>query len=230
MVYAPATRCSRSAGRVRGGTLHEPLCSVSTRPDAAFWRSCPDCGQTAQLHAGRCPRCRLRQRLRDLLSDDNGQIRPELQALHENLADYERPATVMGWLDKSTAPAILREFGTGQRPLTHAALDDLPDAKPIRHLRAVLVATGALPPRDEQLIRLEHWTAQIIAGRPDSGEQQLLHRYAVWHVIRRLRRRLNGAHATPRPARRCKAEHQSGHRLAGLAHRPRPHPGHGPAR
>jgi hypothetical protein len=33
-----------------------------------------------------------------------------------------------------------------------------------------------------------------IAERP--GQRQLLHRYAVWHVIRRLRGRLGGAHAT----------------------------------
>ena len=193
-LWARCIRCGQVA-RVRGGTLDEPLCAACTRPDPGFWRSCPGCGRAAQLHAGRCACCRLQQRLRDLLSDD-GQIRPGLQALYDNLAGYERPGTVMSWLDKSTAPAILRELGTGQRPLTHAALDDLPDAKPIRHLRAVLVATGALPPRDEQLTRLEHWITRAIAERPDPGQQQLLHRYAVWHVIRRLRRRLNGAHAT----------------------------------
>jgi hypothetical protein len=141
-------------------------------------------------------RCHLQQRLRDLLSDETGTIRPGLQALYGNLAGYERPATVMGWLGKSAAPAILAELGTGQRPLTHAALDDLADGKPLRHLRAVLVATGALPPRDEQMARLERWAAQVIAERPGPSQQQLLHRYAIWHVIRRLRGRLNGTHAT----------------------------------
>ena len=46
------------------------------------------------------------------------------------------PPPSLGWLRKSTAPAILRELGTGQRPLTHAALDELPDGKPLRHLRS----------------------------------------------------------------------------------------------
>src|SRR6266702_2671609 len=45
----------------------------------------------------------------------------------------------------------------GYRPLTHTALDELPDSKTLRHLRSVLVATGALPARDEHLAQLERW-------------------------------------------------------------------------
>ena len=106
------------------------------------------------------------------------------------------PPPCWDWLHKSTAAAILRELGAGQRPLTHAALDELPDGKPLRHLRTILVATGALPPRDEQMARLESWISWSIAERPDPGQRQLLHRYAVWHVVRRLRGRLGGAYAT----------------------------------
>jgi hypothetical protein len=43
------------------------------------------------------------QRLRELLSDTAGKICPELQALHHNLANHERPMTVLGWLGKSNA-------------------------------------------------------------------------------------------------------------------------------
>jgi hypothetical protein len=82
------------------------------------------------------------------------------------------------------------------KQLTHRALDELPAGKPAEHLRSVPVAIGTLPPRDEQLSRPERWTARVIAERPGTGQQQLLHRYAVWHVTRRLRGRLGGAHAT----------------------------------
>ena len=191
-------RCSRcgTAAPIRAGTTDAPLCSACTLPGAGFWRSCPGCGQQGRIIAGRCMTCQLRKQLHDLPGGHDGAIRPEPQALHDNLAGYERPATVLGWLRKSTAAAILREPGTGQRPLTHAALDELPDGKPLRHLRAVLVATGTLPPRDEQLTRLQTWISWSIAERPDPGQRQLLHRYAVWHVVRRLRGRLAGAHAT----------------------------------
>jgi len=182
---------------VRGGTRTEPRCARCTRPDPWFWRTCPTCGQTARLHrSGPCTRCVVDRRLRELLTDDAGHVRPELQPLYRNLASTEQPGTVLRWLDKSTATAILGELGTGTRPLTHAALDELPASKPLTHLRAVLVATGALPPRDEQMARLERWTARAIAGRDDPAQQQLLHRYAVWHLLRRLRRRTDGTDTT----------------------------------
>ena len=196
--HACSQRRARCAGcgnvrRVRSGTLTDPPCATCARPDPSFWRTCPGCGEHTAHRNRRCARCSLRQRLSELLSDDAGTVHPQLQSLHDNLANHERPNTVLAWLNKDTASAILRELAAGQRALTHAALDELPDSKPIRHLRAVLVATGALAPRDEHLIRLEHWVTTSITGHP---EQQLLHRYAVWHMLRRLRARNNGRHAT----------------------------------
>lgn len=90
----------------------------------------------------------------------------------------------------------LREFGTGPRAVSRAGLDELPASKPIEHLRAILVATSTLPPRDEHLARLERWIARTLAERGDPGQRQLLHRYAVWHLLRRLRQRNNNTHAT----------------------------------
>src|SRR6266511_3099177 len=181
---------------VRGGTRTEPLCARCTRPDPSFWRTCPTCGQTAQLRSGPCTRCVVDGRLRKLLGDEQGQIRPELAALHRSLASADYPDTVLRWLDRPTGPAIVRELAIGARPLSHAALDELSDSKPLEHLRAMLVATGALPARDEQLARLERWITRTIGDRDDPAQQQLLHRYAVWHLLRRLRHRNGGADTT----------------------------------
>jgi hypothetical protein len=46
------------------------------------------------------------------------------------------------------------------------------------------------------MARLEYWIARVIAARPDPGERKLLHHYATWHVVRRLRGRLAGADTT----------------------------------
>lgn len=192
--WARCSRCGEVAP-VRGGTIHEPLCATCTRPDPGFWRSCPDCGQPGRIHARRCARCSLQQRLRQLLGNSDGHIRPELQALYQTLISVERPATVASWLDKSAAPEILRRVTAGGE-LTHQDLDALPAGKPLEHLRSVLVAIGTLPPRDEHLARLERWITRTISERPDADEQQLLHRYAVWQILRRLRGRLDGTHAT----------------------------------
>lgn len=190
-------RCA-GCGRVeliRGGTLTRPLCATCTRPDPSFWRGCPACGRP-QLSTRSCTRCNLRQRLAVLLADGSGGIRAELRGLHDTLADSERPNLVLAWLNKTAIANILREFGTGQRALSHAALDESPASKPVEHLRAILVATGALPPRDEHLARLERWIERTLAEHGDPEQRQLLHRYAIWHLLRRLRQRTNTTHAT----------------------------------
>ena len=200
--YACSKRRARCVGcgairLVRGGKLAAPLCATCTRPDPSFWHTCPGCGEHTVHRRRTCGRCALRQRLEQLLGcDEDGGIHPRLRALHEHLAGHERPDTVLTWLNKDNASAILGELATGQRPLTHAGLDELPDSKPLQHLRSVLVAVGALPARDEQMTRLENWITATITVREDADERQLLHRYATWHVLRRLRRRVREASTT----------------------------------
>jgi hypothetical protein len=193
--WAECSSCGKTRP-VHGGSLDQPLCLACTCPDASSWHACPECGEEARIRAGRpCPRCALRKKLDGLLAGPDGMVSPDLRALHDNLAGCERPATVLGWLGKSTS-RVLREIAAGQRALSHAALDELPDGKPLRHLRTILVATGTLPPRDEQMARLETWIAQAVAGCPGPDERRMLHQYATWHVVRRLRGRLAGQHAT----------------------------------
>ncbi len=174
---------------VRGGSLTGPLCATCTRPEVTGWHTCPGCGEPSQNASRRCQRCSLQHRLRDLLSGPGGQIHPQLQALHEHLAGHDRPDTVLAWLNKPTGPAVLHELAQGGQPLTHSVLDELPDGKPLRHLRAMLVATGVLPSRDEHLARLERWVKQALTEVDDLQARELLHRYANWHLLRRLRRR-----------------------------------------
>jgi hypothetical protein len=191
-------RCA-DCGRVeliRGGTIAAPLCAVCARPDPAFWGCCPGCGHP-QLSTRSCTRCNLRQRLQVLLADHDGDdVRVELRGLHDNLVNSDRPSGVLEWLNKPGIAELLRELGTGQRALSHAGLDKLGASKPIEHLRAILVATGTLPSRDEHLARLERWIASTLAEHDDPEQRQLLHRYALWHLLHRLRQRNNGAHAT----------------------------------
>ena len=179
---------------VRGGTRAAPLCATCTRPDPTFWQTCPGCGEPMAHRRRRCGRCTLRRRLDELLAGATGVIHPQLHSLHEHLANHDRPDTVLAWLNKDATASILRELAASRRTLSHAVLDALPDGKPLRHLRAVLVATGALPPRDEHLLRLERWITATIAERGDAEQRALLHRYAVWHLLRRLRGRTTARH------------------------------------
>jgi hypothetical protein len=90
-------------------------------------------------------------------------------------------------------------------------------SKPLTHLRSVLVATGALPARDEHFIQLERWATQTAAGRADPQEKEILHRYATRHS------------RYPRPGRSRPPEHHCRRDIPELANRTRSHPGHLPA-
>jgi hypothetical protein len=192
---AVCTGCGRLRP-VRGGTRAAPRCATCTRPDTSFWHRCPGCGEPMAHRRRRCGRCTLHRRLDDVLRAGTGAVPARLQTLHQHLADHDRPETVLAWLNKDATTRTLRALAMGELALTHGALDELPDDKTLRHLRAVLVATGALPPRDEQIVRLERWITSTVAAHPDAEQRQVLHRYAVWHVLRRLRRRVHGSSTT----------------------------------
>jgi hypothetical protein len=192
---ACCSRCGQSAA-VRAGTREVPLCGQCAAPDPSFWKTCPGCGTTGRLTSGVCHRCHLHQELQTLLTDASGQISPPLHGLHKTLAGVDRPSTALTWLKHPTVCSVLADLASGQRPLSQAALDDLTPSKPIEHLRSVLVATAALPARDEHLARIERWVTDTLNEHPQPDEKELLHRYAVWHVLRRLRQRNRGADTT----------------------------------
>jgi hypothetical protein len=45
---------------------------------------------------------------------------------------HRPPGNRPGWLDNNKDSTVLRQLATGERPLTHAALDELPDGEPLR--------------------------------------------------------------------------------------------------
>jgi hypothetical protein len=202
--WATCSSCGNLAP-VKGGTRDQPLCAGCAAPDASLWKSCPGCGTPGRILAGACRRCHLRDQVGHLLADPGtGRTRAGLEPLRQAIAGAGRPAIALGWLRRDKVRALLSGLATGDRPLTHAALDELPDSKTLRHLRSVLVSSGALPARDEILVRLEHRIRQAVAGRPDAGQKQLLHSYATWHVLRRLRQRARDTPVTEHQAATAK--------------------------
>ncbi len=177
---------------VRSGTLDEPRCECCTVP--AFRAGCPTC--KGRPRTGQCPRCRLDRRLKELLSGPDGTIPATLQPLGEALASTEPPGTALRWLTRPIVSAYLADVTAGRRQLTHGELDALAQSPTLAHLRSVLVATGTLPSRDEHMARLERLLADLLVAREDPGERQLLQRYALWHLLPRLRRRNNAKFVT----------------------------------
>jgi hypothetical protein len=197
--WVTCSRCGAGAP-LKGGTLDEPLCARCLNPDPAFWKRCASCQETWQLSTAECTRCRLDRKLKKLLIPPDGIIPPELDRLREALVRVDRPDHMLDWLHKPGIRPVLQSIASRQAT-THEALDTLPQGGTLDHVRTMIVATGALPARDERLTALERWISQAIAGLADPGHRRALHGYAVWHHLRRLRGRLDG-----RPASRGQAK------------------------
>jgi len=91
---------------------------------------------------------------------------------------------------------VLADVAAGRLALTHEALDAHPRPQAADSLRHVLVANGALPPRDEGVARTERWATDLIATLAQPQDRRLAKPYTTWRVLRRLRR---SAAQHPRP-------------------------------
>ena len=121
---------------------------------------------------------------------------PGLQALRREIADAEHAVTAMRWLTKASIAPVLSGLAGRRILLTHQALDELPQGQALAHLRQTLVAVGALPWRDEEMTRLEVFLDGLLDSQGDAERRRLLHRYLIWHLVRRTRGRNNGKPVT----------------------------------
>lgn len=163
-------------------------------------RTCDRCGDTVfgfGVNAAgehQCERCWLRVRLIRLLGDHNGIIDPRLATFVDALGSVESPRNAMQWLTRGRANNVLGAMARGDQGLDHATLDRAAGqrrgrALAIEHLRQLLVVSGALPPRDEYMSRLERTIeARLSAAHP--RDARVLRSYATWHVLSGARRRV----------------------------------------
>ncbi|MGH3709659.1 MAG: hypothetical protein ACRDRQ_16490 [Pseudonocardiaceae bacterium] len=164
---------------------------------------CGRCPEEGKLHGGRlCTRCTLRDRLRELLGDDTGQIRPELTPLVNSLLTAQRPLSILTWLytrkGKTESPeTLLRQLGRGQIAVTHEAFHTLQPWRAAAHLRELLMACGVLPRIDKQICSFERWLIAHLDTITDPAHAQLIQRFATWEVLPRLRARAENTPITP---------------------------------
>lgn len=196
-------RCYQTALRQRGtcGSCHTSRRLVSPAgPDATLCadcagvpvtHACADCGLEDKLYErGRCERCALQRRAGELLRAGGEQIAAALAGVHDAIINTDTPRSALNWLRRGAGARLLGDLATGDLPCTHQALDAHPQARAADYLRHMLVAGGALPARDEALVRLESWVSSTLLDDLTTAEhRRLLQAYATWRVLRRLRRR-----------------------------------------
>lgn len=150
---------------------------------------CIDCGLEDKLYErGRCECCALRRRTRLLLSGGGEQIPDTLKPVYAAVTATTSPRSALNWLRNGAGARVLAELAEGQIACSHKALDAHPHRRAADYLRHVLVANGVLPARDEALIGVERFLADTLAGLTRDHDRHLVHAYATWRVLRRLRR------------------------------------------
>jgi hypothetical protein len=186
--------------------FREPVCRDCA--GAPPTHLCEVCGAEDDLYErGRCARCSLERRLAELLGDEHARARTGLEPVFAALAGAPKPRAVLRWLGGgSPAVEALRRIAAGELMLSHKALDRLPPSRALGFLEYLLVASGALPPRDPALARLERWIEARLAGIADPGQRQLVRTFARWVVLRRYRNNSQRSDLTDALLGRAKAE------------------------
>lgn len=195
--HKPCADCGKTykpVGRTADG---RPLCQTCWAKHSRARRPCEQCGAVERLyHHGRCAACAREHSVRDVLTSRLGHIRPELAAVHEVLLKPP-PRTVLRWIHKTPARrAAFRALADDTGTVDHDVLDRLAEDRVADHLRALLVAGGALPERDEHLARLDKWLTRTTARIPSPHERRIVHHYIRWQPLRRLRRLPPGRYVT----------------------------------
>ncbi len=150
--------------------------------------ACADCGTEDKLYEkGRCARCSLRRRARDLLSAGTGIIPAQLSGVFDAVTAARQPRSALNWLRKGAGAVLLADVAAGRLAISHDALDDCPHPRAADYLRHMLTAAGALPARDEELARAGQWLAAVLEAIEAAADRRLVQAYATWQVMRRLR-------------------------------------------
>ena len=74
------------------------------------------------------------------------------------------------------------------RPLSHDLLDDLPPTAGVHSIGQIMVETGVLPRRNEDLDRVPAWLDHHLADKPPA-HANLIRPYLHWFLLRRARHR-----------------------------------------
>ena len=149
---------------------------------------CTVCGREDKLYErGHCPRCSLRRRADALLAGPDGTIPAPLTGVRDAIAAAASARGALNWLRRGAGAPVLAAIARGELALSHQALDSWPARRPADYVRALLVAHGALPDRDEALARLERDTTALLASVAGPEDRRTLTAYATWRVLQRAR-------------------------------------------
>jgi hypothetical protein len=204
-IYGPCSSCATE--RMTPGIAPNggPLCVDCAGIPGDY--HCTHCHTESRLQlTGLCCRCVLADRLRDLLDDGTGAVRPELAPFLDGFHRMTRPASGLTWIGNPHVQQCLRTLADPGTPVTHDTLDGLSPWRSVAYLRDLLMLHGVLPPADRHLLLLQRWLGATLAGIDRPEHRQVVERFAAWHVQRRLRRFADRGPVTDKQTQQARAE------------------------
>ena len=181
----PCPQCGETKILAFLGSGAVPVCANCAGQPARF--ACRRCGSEEHHYGRLCARCTLSDRALDILSNEKGEITPELSLLRSYLESSDKPVQVIKWLHRGPHSDLLRAIGRGDLSLSHETLAAAPQDKGLIYLRDLLDESGALPRPRPELLRLEEWVTRFVEELP-TNHAQTIGRYATWSVLRKARR------------------------------------------
>jgi hypothetical protein len=155
---------------------------------------CATCGRPGRHYSpGKCAHCALGDRIHDLLAGPDGTISLQLQPVQQALAAAQHPRGLIYWLARSPNATLLAQLAATGEPLSHERLDELPPGRHEYYVRQLLVTTGVLPERHDDLERLPAWLDKTLTGKP-AEHARLVRPFTHWFLLRRARRRAATRH------------------------------------
>lgn len=152
--------------------------------------ACPGCGSIEEVRKHHlCVECRRPIAIQQLLADEAGEIRSELQPLAQYLITHHGSAiSLERWLHKSRCAVVLRELADGTLPLTAAAIiNRATTGQAEAFLLSLLARSGVLPELDVQAARFDWWFKEWLTSIEASEDRLILQRYCTWELLRSSR-------------------------------------------
>ncbi len=152
--------------------------------------ACPGCGSIEEVRKHHlCVECRRPIAIRQLLADEAGEIRADLQPLADYLLTHHGKAiSLERWLHKSKCAAVLRELADGTLALTaDAIIARARSGQSVAFLLSLLVRSGVLPELDVESARFDHWLEEWLTSIDAADDRLILRRYCTWELLRSTR-------------------------------------------
>lgn len=175
---------------LRGRRKGTPLCTDCWSTFPALLRPCIRCDDLDYRSSpGRprlCRECLFHDKIRDVFNQDVLEKQPSLSGARDALLTADTTHGSRFFAGVTTWPLLKRMLADGE-VITHESLDSYGTPEQIKILRSFLVATGALPGRDERVVALEAWIRNTAEELGREEDRRSFVRFARWRHLRQAR-------------------------------------------